>query len=108
MKTYVVKAEMCTYLQVSIKACSEKEAERLASQMSQSDFTEIEGTRIWEIYNVEEADLVVEKYSNDELTEALGQALDWISQLVADDSEEDQEPLRWKQIQNVYTKYKYD
>lgn len=55
MKTYIAKAEMCTYLKVSIKANSQEEAEKIASEMCGSDFTEIEGTGSWEIYNVEEA-----------------------------------------------------
>ncbi|WP_421896350.1 hypothetical protein [Marinoscillum sp.] len=46
---------MCTYLQVTIKANSQEEAERIAGEMCGSNFTEIEGTGSWEIYNVEEA-----------------------------------------------------
>ncbi len=55
MKNYIAKAEMCTYLQVTIKANSQEEAERIAGEMCGSNFTEIEGTGSWEIYNVEEA-----------------------------------------------------
>lgn len=54
MKTYIAKAEMCTYLQTSIKANSLEEAERIATEMCGSAFVEIEGTGHWEIYNVEE------------------------------------------------------
>lgn len=55
MKNYIAKAEMCTYLQVTIKANSQEEAEQIANEMCGSNFTEIEGTGSWEIYNVEEA-----------------------------------------------------
>ena len=56
MKTYIVKAEMCSYLQTQIKANSQEEAERKASEICGSTFTEIEGTGSWEIYNVEQAE----------------------------------------------------
>ncbi|MEQ8470022.1 MAG: hypothetical protein RIC35_02500 [Marinoscillum sp.] len=54
MKTYIAKAEMCTYLKVSIKANSEEEAQQIAEGLCGSEFTEIEGTGSWDIYNVEE------------------------------------------------------
>ena len=54
MKTYIAKAEMCTYLQVKIKANSEEEAYQKAKELCGSEFTEIEETGSWEIYNVEE------------------------------------------------------
>lgn len=57
MKNYIAKAEMCTYLQVTVRASSQEEAERLASEMCGSAFTEIKGCGSWEIYNVEEAEL---------------------------------------------------
>tara|TARA_R110000796_G_scaffold96719_1_gene203222 strand:+ start:680259 stop:680441 length:183 start_codon:yes stop_codon:yes gene_type:complete len=54
MKTYIAKAEMCTYLQVKITANWEEEAYLKAKELCGSQFTEIEGTGNWEIYNVEE------------------------------------------------------
>lgn len=54
MKTYIAKAEMCTYLQVSIKANSQEEAEEIARNLCGSNFTEIKNTGSWEVYNVEE------------------------------------------------------
>lgn len=55
MKTYIAKAEMCTYLQAEIKANSQEEAENMAEDMCGSAFTEIKDTGSWEIYNIEEA-----------------------------------------------------
>lgn len=55
MKNYIAKAEMCTYLQVTIKANSQEEAEKIAKEMGGSQFVEIKDTGSWEIYNVEEA-----------------------------------------------------
>jgi uncharacterized protein (UPF0212 family) len=54
MKNYIAKAEMCTYLKVTIQANSQEEAEKIAKDLCGSNFTEIEGAGNWEIYNVEE------------------------------------------------------
>lgn len=58
-----------------------------------------------EIKLYEEAGIYGNSPACEELIEALGKALDWIAQLTADDSEEHQEPLRWKNIQSVYAKH---
>jgi hypothetical protein len=54
MKTFIAKAEKCTYLQVKITASSEEEACQKSKELCGSKFTEIEGTESWEIYNVAE------------------------------------------------------
>ncbi|MBO6496585.1 MULTISPECIES: hypothetical protein [Roseivirga] len=54
MKTFIAKAEMCTYLQVRIRARTQEEAEEKAQNMCGSAFSEIDGTGSWEVYNVEE------------------------------------------------------
>lgn len=54
MKNYIVTAEMCTYLQVKIKANSQEEAEQIARDLCDSNFNGTEETGSWEIYNVEE------------------------------------------------------
>ncbi|MDW3210293.1 MAG: hypothetical protein R8N23_10525 [Reichenbachiella sp.] len=61
MKTFIAKAEMRTYLQVQIRANTQKEAEQIASQLCGSEFTEIEGSSHWEIYNVEEVQICILK-----------------------------------------------
>lgn len=105
MKTYIAKAEMCTYWKTQITATSQEEAEDKASELCSSEFTEIKGTGSWTVYHVEEVERTSLNQNDQELFEALGEALDWIAQLTADDSKEHQEQERWEHLRGIYTKH---
>ena len=66
--------------------------------------------KIAEVVNMktyEEADIYGNSPASEQLAEALGKALDWISELTADDSKEELKKIndRWQAIQSIYNKY---
>jgi len=66
------------------------------------EILEVVGIKIYE-----EADIYGNSSASEELSEALGQALDWISELTGDDSNEELEKNndRWQSIQSIYSKH---
>jgi len=66
------------------------------------EILEVVGIKIYE-----EADIYGNSPASEELSEALGQALDWISELTGDDSKEELEKHndRWQSIQSIYSKH---